>query len=666
MGVGELGGGVSNIARAEDSDDDEVVSTSKAQSGSGAPSRATYWTDKANDQLDAILGFLSEVEVEVGEDVTSYSGLTPDGAQVDIDFGIIDFSGMNVDMDVDCSATCSGHTASAPVCGVAKIDGRRTFMFLIHEFPEGNSQGKGCFRTVSDLSERDTELALITGEEDFLVNGAYDIQSANERELEIFFNTDVADLDGNRVKNAHARIVKTYNDDAEAVVTTLSLEGTTSEFGDDADLHFRGAWIPGSDRLKTALEVEGTTIEESCVTFDGTAAEGCVDVDLPVLIAAAEDEDITISRDIATSSGVVGGGLGVGDRFTIVIDATAGTGLAWGRNFDGQFGNNDDADSSVPVVIPDIENVEMFSGGNRHSLAVIPDPETGVKYAWGWGENLFGQLGDGTSGNRRDTPVRVDSLSNVVFVEAGTGNSFFRLEDGTVYAVGANGGAALGDGTTTNRTSPVRVQGDMTNVIDIVSAGGHVMALRSDGTAFGWGTNVSGQLGVDSEEAQSTPVELPFENAVALAGTSTSSFALLDDGTVEGIGSDYLGDGRMSVDVLDPVAVSDLTDVVAIDGGTSFMVALKADGTVWSWGANSGFESEGMLGDGTTTDRTTPVQVSGLTDIVAVGAGWNHGVAVRRDGTVWAWGTNAHGQLGDGTTTNRLTPVQVQGIEDAE
>jgi alpha-tubulin suppressor-like RCC1 family protein len=91
--------------------------------------------------------------------------------------------------------------------------------------------------------------------------------------------------------------------------------------------------------------------------------------------------------------------------------------------------------------------------------------------------------------------------------------------------------------------------------------------------------------------------------------------------------------------------------------GGFYTVTLRQDGTVWAWGRNT----DGQLGDGTTTNRSTPVQVQGLTGVTALAPGSNHTVAMRQDGTVWAWGLNTDGQLGDRTTINRTTPVQVQG-----
>ncbi|MCC7210433.1 MAG: RCC1 repeat- and reductase domain-containing protein, partial [Candidatus Brocadia sp.] len=97
-----------------------------------------------------------------------------------------------------------------------------------------------------------------------------------------------------------------------------------------------------------------------------------------------------------------------------------------------------------------------------------------------------------------------------------------------------------------------------------------------------------------------------------------------------------------------------------ISGGASHTIALKSDGTVWAWGANTW----GQLGDGTKNYSNYRVQVVGLTDVIAIAAGSYHTVALKSDGTVWTWGSNLYGQLGDGTNTNRNTPVQVSGLNN--
>ncbi|SBW20036.1 chromosome condensation regulator RCC1 [Candidatus Protofrankia californiensis] len=146
-----------------------------------------------------------------------------------------------------------------------------------------------------------------------------------------------------------------------------------------------------------------------------------------------------------------------------------------------------------------------------------------------------------------------------------------------------------------------------------------------------------------------------------------SGYALRQDGTVRAWGANdfgQLGDGT-TADSSVPVQVVGLEQVTAIAAGGSpspydpQAYALRRDGTVWAWGGNN----FGQLGDGTTTDRTTPVQVVGLNQVTAIASGFSSGYALRRNGTVWAWGGNNFGQLGDGTTTDRTTPVQVVGLD---
>lgn len=211
---------------------------------------------------------------------------------------------------------------------------------------------------------------------------------------------------------------------------------------------------------------------------------------------------------------------------------------------------------------------------------------------------------------------------------------------------------------------------DLTGIAD-VDTGSHALVLRDDGTVWGWGANSRGQLGNgDPVSRLRWPVQaLGLDDMVAVdasaAVSNGFSMALRADGTVWtwGYGSSgQLGDGSSGAlhSSAIPSKVPDLTGVVDIAAGASHSLALKEDGTVWAWGSND----YGQVGDGATQDRLEPTQVSELGDIVAVEASNGSSFALRADGTVWAWGANFVGQLGDGTTQHRALPTRVDGLDN--
>lgn len=192
----------------------------------------------------------------------------------------------------------------------------------------------------------------------------------------------------------------------------------------------------------------------------------------------------------------------------------------------------------------------------------------------------------------------------------------------------------------------------------------HALAIRSDGTVWTWGDNTCGQLGYSVSGSYSTAKPVPgLEDVVAVAGGRRHSLAVRSDGTVWAWGDNSRGELGVSGPkaAFSPVMVQGLTDVVSVAAGWDWSLALKRDGTVWAWGDGSyGQLGDGRLGPGVYSVR--PVQVQNLTDVVAVAAGHNFGLALKRDGTVWAWGEDAKGIMGTGATGNQATPVQVQGL----
>jgi alpha-tubulin suppressor-like RCC1 family protein len=380
---------------------------------------------------------------------------------------------------------------------------------------------------------------------------------------------------------------------------------------------------------------------------------------------------------------------------------------AWGNNYSGQLGDETYGNNrTTPVKVSDLHRAEVkaIAAGQGHTLALKSD---GTVVAWGY--NRDGELGNGTNEDS-PTPVRVKdfhdlsgNLSGVQAIAAGSSHSLALKEDGTVWAWGYNFDGQLGDGTKANSTRPVRV-GQLGRVQAIAAGAFFSLALKEDGTVWAWGANtsgqdnkVSGQLGDDAITSSKVPVEVgDLGGTEAIAAGSSHALALKEDGTVWAWGDNFfgeLGDGThgAKADSPKPVRVSDLKGVGAIEGGGWFSLALKTDGSVWAWGYNQ----DGELGNGSSSDAKetkcentsepgdaqvrssctnspTPVEVSELDGVQAIAAGSAHGLALKEDGTVWAWGANDQGQLGNGTKTlgdNTLgtnTPVQVKYLGGAK
>ena len=349
---------------------------------------------------------------------------------------------------------------------------------------------------------------------------------------------------------------------------------------------------------------------------------------------------------------------------------------AWGDNSYGQLGNGTTSGNSNPIQVRSLTNVEDVATSYNHSLALKSDGTI-----WAWGSNYRGKLGNGNTHGVYSKPLQISSLSDMVAIAAGYDHSLALRSDGTVWAWGDNQYGQAGNGithgtseatnstvTTTNDTSRGIEQVSGLSEIVALSAGvAHSLALKSDGTVWTWGYNYYGQLGNGTSGTNSDrgiPVQVKeLSGVVSIRAGAYHSLAVKSDGTVWTWGHNndgQLGNGVIT-DSSTPVQVIGLNSMVAVAGGENHSLALKSDGTVWVWGYNT----RGQLGTNTISDSYTPIQIGNLNGIIAIAANGATSVALKSDGTVWVWGSNFYGQLGNGTSgfdSYSSTPVQVNSL----
>ncbi len=313
--------------------------------------------------------------------------------------------------------------------------------------------------------------------------------------------------------------------------------------------------------------------------------------------------------------------IAAGQAHACALDAGGGV-ACWGDGEQGQVGQGRFERQPTPMVVGFAgTGVSAIAAGSRHSCAM--GAEGGIRC---WGDDVFGQLGDGTRSSR-NAPIDVTDLrSGATAIAAGGYETCAVLRDGALDCWGSNIEGALGTGSTTpsGRLVPGAVEGLGRPVRSVAVGWSHVCALDDTGGIACWGGNSSGALGDGTTESRSLPAAvLGFAAKERAAG---------------GEGSDH---------------------AVAVVAGDGHTCAATAAGAVLCWGAND----RGQLGDGTAERRLTPTPVQGLASpVVWLAAGARHTCAVTADGGLLCWGANDRGQLGDGTTIDRSTPTQVVGF----
>lgn len=411
-------------------------------------------------------------------------------------------------------------------------------------------------------------------------------------------NTDVVDfvlgaVSINSLCTVHPRSVANYT----SLITLQNVAPGTIMFVEDVN-------VPVIYNNCRWLGLDGRVFIDGCDRFtvftwgDSTAGQ------LGNLTAVARSSPGTIAGTTTDWCSISSG-----TRHSTALK-TDGSLWSWGYNGQGQVGDSTTITKSSPVQVAGGGSTWCFIGAKWNGQTALKTDGT----LWLWGQNFCGTLGDNSVINRSSPVTTVGGGTTWCAVSSGFSQRISAAikTDGTLWMWGYNTQGRLGDGTVIPRSSPVTTSGGGTTWCQVSAGGSHTVAVKTDGTAWTWGLNSSGQLGNDNVITTSSP------------------------GTTVGGGTTWCG-------------------IIASEAHTA---ALKTDGTLWTWG----FNYNGQLGNGTVVNCSSPVTtLGGGAAWCAASVGRNHTAALKTDGTVWTWGRNDFGHLGDGTLINRSSPVTPTG-----
>jgi len=297
------------------------------------------------------------------------------------------------------------------------------------------------------------------------------------------------------------------------------------------------------------------------------------------------------------------------------------------------------------------------SAGYDHTLAKTTSGEV-----WAWGDNDYGQLGDDTA-EQHNIPVQVSSsATNYVVLSAGRYFSIATNTLGELWSWGRNAYGALGNGERYEILVPTQEESNSSKWIDIGAGESFTVALDENGTLWSWGKNLNYELGDNTNVSKFHKVEVPSARTwTSMSVGYRHTMAIDNEKKLWGMGvnsNGEIGNGGTGVAKI-LVQINGDTDWTFVSAGYSHTLAIKDNGELWAWGQNT----YGQLGNNTTDDKTTPIKVNSSDSIWAyasAGAGaFGYSMAIKTDGTLWAWGNNGYGQLGNNTKVDSNVSIQI-------
>jgi alpha-tubulin suppressor-like RCC1 family protein len=349
--------------------------------------------------------------------------------------------------------------------------------------------------------------------------------------------------------------------------------------------------------------------------------------------------------------------MAAGNGFTCALTKVNGV-QCWGENQSGQLGTNDNNNSAEPRDVVGLSyGISQITAGDTHACALTSEGKV-----FCWGNNTSGQLGNGDN-QPQPIPVEVSGLASpVAMISAGAQHTCALTRDGKAYCWGNNIAGQLGDGTTNTSNAPLPVNG-LAEISTLAAGGMHTCAITKSGEVSCWGSNAHGQLGGTDQPLSLTPVQVQgLENVTGLTAGLEHTCVVNNSAAVYCWGlntAGQLGSASTQPSITTPTLVNGLeSNVSLVKTFKSHTCALK-DKEIFCWGQNNA----GQLGNGDTTNQFSPVHVQlADTTFASVITGADHTCGRTINGFIACWGNNTSGQLGNRTTTSSVIPVVVTGF----